>query len=213
MEAFRRRFSERKEINSVKIKLKRWLNCKKPIVPKSFFRDYKYIDFAKKNIFKSAREFSEIEIEEFKKRVELFHKQKSNIDPNRFYNYLYVYNDDIGISFYKIKYKNSDKSHTVDIEVTPPKKKKNLEPYIGNFIQRDNKLIFTFYNTNDYITAIFNTDLIYSQTKYLVGVGIGIADINEKIPLAKKVILTKNEVNINVDMIYILYSMRQKYIC
>ncbi len=88
-------FRREKEINSVKIKLKRWLNCKKPIVPKSFFRDYKYIDFAKKNIFKSAREFSEIEIEEFKKRVELFHKQKSNYrTPNRIfitYSYYWLY--------------------------------------------------------------------------------------------------------------------------
>ncbi|HHH51598.1 MAG TPA: hypothetical protein ENK76_04435 [Campylobacterales bacterium] len=63
----------------------------------------------------------------------------------------------------------------------------------------------TFENSDDYISAIFNTDLINKHTEYLVGVGIGIADINQKIPVAKKVIFTKDKIE-DVDELYLLLN-------
>ena len=60
----------------------------------------------------------------------------------------------------------------------------------------------TFENAEDYISAIFNTDFINTHTKYLVGVGVGIADINQKIPVAKKVILTKEKIE-DMNEIYL----------
>ncbi len=61
---------------------------------------------------------------------------------------------------------------------------------------------------NDYISTIFNTDLINNRTKYLVGVGIGIADINQKIPIAKKVILIKDKIEDSDELYLVLNEHR-----
>ncbi len=112
-----------------------------------------------------------------------------------------------GVDYYEIEYLKANASNSTDIVVKPPKikSKLNIEIYHGKITWLKDKIIITFQNENDYISTIFNTDLINNRTKYLVGVGIGIADINQKIPIAKKVILTKGKIE-DYDELYLVLN-------
>lgn len=121
---------------------------------------------------------------------------------------MYVYNSTATqshpIDYYSIEYIHAQNPKTITVKINPPKNRAllHIEPYHGVLKQTNNKIILTFENNNDYISAIFNTDLINSRTMYLLGVAIGISDSNQKIPVAKKAILTKEPIE-NLNELYL----------
>ena len=191
-----------------------WL--KKPIYPRMFIKEYMDYPFSKltingKPIFQNGKEFLEMDIDSFSKRIKAYTNQEINIqfNYNTEYKYMYVFNmtgikDNTNhIDYYYIDYLNKKEQNGLAISVTPPQNREdlNIELYSGFLRYQEHKIIINFENRNDYISAIFNTDLINTYTKYLVGVAIGIADINQKIPVSKKVILTK-EIISDIDTLY-----------
>jgi len=192
----------------------KWLNSKNKLIKSRLFKkEYDKYPFSKleingRKIFSDVNEFLNINIENFCKRIYEYVYIKKSFNPkNTKYKYMYVFNfidNKKEIDYYKIDYLKSININKAEISVYPPKSKSHLdiEPYVGEINIYNNKIILKFDNNNDYISAIFNTDLINSRTKYLVGVGIGIADVNQKIPTAKKVILTKEKIK-NYNELYL----------
>lgn len=164
-----------------------------------------------KKLFQDGEEFLKIELNEFKKIISdyLYDRDRIIVPENIEYRYLYTHTvngiEDKKIDYYEIKYLKYDKDE-VTIEVNPPHNKDELKvkPYKGILILKNANLILNLSNRNDYISAIFNMELINRHTKFLVGVGIGIADNNEKIPMAKKVLLTKERIEDNRELYLIL---------
>jgi len=162
-------------------------------------------------LFKDANTFLEISTERFCQRIKAYVEQEITyeVTVDTSYRYLYVFNDSgveegQPIDYYSIAYSDTTPtSNELQITVTPPKNRASLriQPYHGLLKHQKNKIILNFENRNDYITALFNSDLINSHSQYLVGVAIGIADRNEKIPLSKKVILTKETIE-NIHELY-----------
>jgi len=193
---------------------KKWLQ-NIPINPKMFKSEYSQYPFNEltingKPLFSDGEEFLQIDIEPFCQRIKNYIAMKGelDIDTTNYYRYLYVYNINgvenyQNIDYYEIEYSISISSNEIAIEVQPPKNKSLLfiEPYYGKCKYQSSKIILSFENSDDYISAIFNTDLLNNHSKYIVGVGVGIADINQKIPVAKKVILSKEKIR-DIDTIY-----------
>ncbi|MCK4441348.1 MAG: hypothetical protein KAU90_05035, partial [Sulfurovaceae bacterium] len=190
---------------------KNWLN--KATNPRKFIKEYELYPFSllkfhNRPLFRDGYEFLTIELEEFKKIVENY--ITPIIPKDLHYTHMYVFSvygiEKNNIGFYRIEHLNH-KNGEIEIKVTPPNNKTSLqlEPYEGNLKQQGNKLVLTFQNTDDYISAIFNLELINKRTDKLVGIGIGIADINQKIPIAKKVILTKKAIE-NIDELYLILN-------
>lgn len=162
-------------------------------------------------LFKDADAFLKMDIERFAQRIKDYVQQKVNVqsEVDTSYKYMYIFNDEgvndnPNIDYYFIEYRlTTATTNQIEITVMPPKNRVSfmLEPYHGSIKHQSNKIILNFENRNDYISALFNTDLINSHSQYLVGLAIGIADRNEKIPLSKKVILTK-ELIPNVNELY-----------
>jgi len=179
----------------------KWLGDE--IVPRKFKEEYnKYpfsdITYNGKKLFKDADEFLNIDLMVFEEKIKLYVEYKNIlIIPKKLdYTHLYVFNrygvEEKNLDYYEIKH-ISKKDNEIQIIVIPPKNKKSLKIdfYEGILKQDNNKIILTFYNNHDYITAIFNTDLSNDLSDCLTGVAIGIADINKKIPVSKKVVLSK----------------------
>ncbi len=210
----------------------RWLNEKEPVYPRLFKKEYPKYRFSKlqidaREIFRDANEFLEMDIERFYNRIEEYKRQeirrKSDINESDLYYYMYVFNVDAKnnkhIDYYEIEYIDSQILNDIHVYVKPPKHKSimDIKPYNGIVKYKNNKIIFQFENENDYISAIFNMDLINSHTKYLVGVGVGIVDRNQKIPIAKKVILTKeliedtSELYLSLNEAEMIYATENSY--
>jgi hypothetical protein len=183
---------------------KNWL--KNIALSKNFHKEYEeypfsLLTFHGQTIFRDAKEFLQMEIKEFKERIESYveYKNRPIVARDLNFHYLYTFScngvDNNNIDYYHIKHLNGD-GKIIDIEVTPPKNKKslNIDLYKGTLQLQENKLIISFSNNKDFISAIFNLELMNRHTKFVVGVVIGIADFNEKIPVAKKVVLTKKAV-------------------
>ncbi len=200
--------------------LKNWIRPKNKIVnPRMFKSEYEEYPFSRltvngRRLFDGAKEFMEIEIEPFCDRIKsyVYAQVKLDSSTNTEYKYMYVFNingvkDNSNIDYYEIEYTQTDIPNEISVHIKPPKNKSllEIEPYIGVIKYKDNKIILTFENQEDYISAIFNTDLTNNHTKYFVGVGVGIADINQKIPVAKKVILTKEKIE-NSDELYLVLN-------
>jgi hypothetical protein len=198
---------------------KNWLKRQeKPMTPRMFKSEYFKYPFSKltvdgRRIFDSASEFLEMDIEPFCKRIESYSnlQVELTIDRDTNYRYMYVFNingveDNPNIDYYEIKYLGIDIPNEINIRIEPPKHKSSLDihSYRGTLKYQGNKIILTFENRDDYISAIFNTDLIHNHTKHLIGVGIGIADINQKIPVAKKVLLRKEKIEDSEELYLIL---------
>jgi hypothetical protein len=187
---------------------------KKATISKNFPKEYDLYSFSSKNIhgkklFKDADDFLSTELKDFKKIIQSYVDYQNTVIVPKDLNYKYLYNfscnieDDARIDCYYIEHLNSDNTET-NIMVTPPKNKTSfkIKPYEGTLKLQKNKIILTFSNSEDYISAIFNLELANRHTKHLVGVGIGISDINEKIPVSKKVILTKEPVE-DINELYL----------
>ena len=196
---------------------KNWLKKQDKVFnPRMFKSEYFEYPFSGltingRGLFANAEEFLQIDIEQFCQRIKNYTalQVELKIDKENLYRYLYVYNingvkNNQNIGYYEIEYRDSTLHNEVSIVVKPPQNKSlslSIEPYHGKFKYQKNKIILNFENNNDYISAIFNTDLINNYTEYLVGIGVGIADINQKISVAKKVILTKEKIE-DVNNIY-----------
>ena len=179
-----------------------WLG--KATSPRNFRKEYEKYPFSEilyngKKLFKNAEEFLNIDLVVFEEKVKLYVEYKNTITIPRNLNYKYLYTfssngveGNHNIDYYHIKHL-SNIDNEIEIEVAPPKNKEslNIKPYIGTLKLEKNRLILNFSNSDDYVSAIFNIGLANRHTKYLVGVGIGIADNNEKIPMSKKTVLTK----------------------
>jgi len=187
---------------------KKWLKSEdKAIYPRMFKSEYFKYKFSQlrlngSRLFDTPADFLEMEIEPFCKIIKNYMQQQVEIKIEESDNYKYMYIFNINgveynhnIDYYKMEYLGSQLPSEIDIRIDPPKHKSLIEilPYKGKIKYQGNKIILTFQNSDDYISAIFNTDLVNNHSRYLVGIGIGIADINQKIPIAKKVILSKEK--------------------
>jgi len=195
---------------------KNWIKKQdKTLNPRMFKSEYFRYPFSQlaingRRLFDDGEEFLQTEVEQFSQRIKNYVALQGEveIDKNNHYHYLYVYNingveENPNIDYYQIEYGDSTTPNEITIEIQPPKHKSSLviEPYHGKLKYQSSKIILSFENSDDYISAIFNTDLMNNHTKYLVGIGVGIADINQKIPIAKKVILSKEKIR-DIDTIY-----------
>jgi len=194
-----------------------WLNAKGGVIKSKMFKsEYEKYPFRYEIVldgqmlFESVEDFLEADIETFCNKIKKYASVviQSN-DTIRKYRYLYVFNfikKSGKIDYYEINYLKSINKTITKIAIKPPKAKEflNIKDYTGEAQEHINRFVFTFQNENDYISVIFNTDLINSRSKYLVGVGVGIADINQKIPIAKKVVLTEERVEDLDELYYIL---------
>ncbi len=175
--------------------------------PVKFIKDYQKYPFSNltshgKLLFKNAEEFLNIDLMGFEEKIESYIEYKNMlIIPEKLdYKYLYVYNkhrtqENKHLDYYEIEHVSRE-DNSIEIVVKPPKHKEslNIEAYKGILKQENNKIILNFYNSDDYITAIFNSELSNDFSDALTGVAIGIADINKKIPVAKKVVLSKTAI-------------------
>jgi hypothetical protein len=183
-----------------------WIKKKdKPIIPKKFKKEYMQYPFYELNInrkrlFDSGEEFLDMDIESFCKKIKDYIHFWIEIDLEKEIGYRYVYVFNIQneeqrpyIDYYEINYKESISINKVAIEVKPPQNKSfgEGEYYIGELEYKRDKIILTFENSGDYISMLFNKELSQNQNEYLVGVGIGISSFNKMIPIAKKVVLSK----------------------
>jgi hypothetical protein len=199
--------------------LKKWIRPKnKTINSRMFKSEYEKYPFSRlavngRRLFEGAEEFIQIEIEPFCKRIKSYLHAQVQLDSvtDTEYRYMYVFNlngvrENNNIDYYEIEYTKTNLPNELGVYIKPPKHKSllEIEPYHGVFKYQNNKIILRFENRDDYISAIFNTDLINKHTKYLIGVGIGIADINQKIPVAKKVLLTKEKIEDSEELYLIL---------
>jgi len=197
---------------------KNWINPKdKTINPRMFKSEYEDYPFSNlaingRRLFDNAKEFMSMDIEDFCDRIKAYTHAQVQLEKstNIEYKYMYVFNmngiDGSHIDYYTIEY-TSTTPNGVAITVHPPKHKDSLkiDSYSGVYKKQKNKIIMRFENGDDYISAIFNTDLVNKHTKHLVGVGIGIADINQKIPVAKKIILAKKYIE-DSDELYLILN-------
>jgi len=193
---------------------KNWIKLGKQ--SRMFEREYADYPFSQLRLYGEAlfgdvNAFLDVTTEYFCQRIKVYAQQEvtSNISFENTYKYIYVFNrsgveEGYPIDYYTITYSdNAPISNELKITVTAPKNRASwgLEPYHGSLKYQGNKIILNFEQRNDYISALFTTDLLNSHSPYLVGVAIGIADRNEKVPLAKKVILTQELIE-NVNELY-----------
>ena len=195
---------------------KNWL--KKATISKTFQKEYHLYPFSQKifngkKLFRDVYVFLEMDLVDFQDRIQAYVEYESIVlVPNDMnYRYLYTFSNNgiensHNIDYYHIEHLSYN-GNRVDIEVTPPKNKDflEIEPYYGILKLQKNKIILTFENSQDYISAIFNLELTNRHTKFLVGVIIGIADINEKVPISKKVILMKEPMD-DVNKLYLILN-------
>ena len=146
-------------------------------------------------------EFIQSDILSFTDRVKeyVLYEQKATNKYEQNYKYLYLY--DCEVTCYTIEYgefkllPNSESSF--GIKVIPPTNSKNKSIYKGNIDFFEKMISITLYNKYDHVTMLFDTSLkLLSQNSVynniLYGVGIGINSKNQKIPVAKKVVLTES---------------------
>ena len=196
-----------------KINLKKnWLG--KATISKTFPKEYEKYPFSLliyngEKLFKNVHDFLEMDLVRFQERIEAYVKFANRIIvPNDLdYKYLYIFNryvidGDENIDYYHIEYMGIE-DNRVKIKVYAPQNidRFNIKPYYGTLKQDGTKIILNFENSDDYISAIFNTDLVNRHSRYLVGVGSGIADINQKIAVAKKVVFSKEKIE-DINTLY-----------
>ena len=195
---------------------KNWL--KKATISKTFKKEYHLYPFSLKiyngqKLFTDVHQFLEMELIEFQTRILAYIEYERIVLVPKDMNYTHLYTfsshgieKNNNIDAYQIEHLKHI-GNRVDILVTPPcnKASLNIASYTGTLKLKNNKIILTFENNQDYISAIFNLELLNRHSKFLVGVIIGIADINEKIPVSKKVILAKEPIA-NVDSLYLILN-------
>lgn len=185
----------------------KWLRkSEREYKPRAFKKEYTSYPFYRtvlldnEPIFKDGAEFLEISLEEFCSRVHQY-MNTLNLDTLGItkeqlpFTYLLAYNQESKNSYHIMEWQiiyssSSIESNSYPIEVHRIEKGKETS-YKGKLSIKNQKLHLEFFNDTDHITAIFNIELLNSKTEYIIGVAIGISDINQKVPVAKKVILSK----------------------
>jgi hypothetical protein len=199
---------------------KNWI--KNATISKNFPKEYDLYSFSSKNIhgkklFKDADDFLNTDLKNFKKIIQSYIDYKNTIIAPKDLNYKYLYNFSFNvmeyspnIDHYYIEHLDSGNDE-IEIRVTAPKNKESLKikSYTGTLKLQKNRIILTFSNNEDYISAIFNPELANRHTKFLVGVGTGISDNNDKIPISKKVILTKKPVE-DIEELYLTLNETER---
>ena len=174
------------------------------------------LNINRKRLFDSGEEFLDMDIESFCKKIKDYIHFWIEIDLEKEIGYRYVYVFNIQneeqrpyIDYYEINYKESISINKVAIEVKPPQNKSfgEGEYYIGELEYKRDKIILTFENSGDYISMLFNKELSQNQNEYLVGVGIGISSFNKMIPIAKKVVLSKELID-DISNLYLTHSIK-----
>ena len=195
---------------------KNWL--KKATISKTFQKEYHRYPFSLKlyhgkKLFKDVDEFLEIDLVDFQEKIQAYVEYENMVIIPKDINYKYLYTfssnsieENENIDAYEIEHLNH-KGNQIDILIRPPKNKALLKiaSYSGTLKLKNSKIILTFENSQDYISAIFNLEFIDRHTRFLVGVIIGIADSNEKTPISKKVILTKEPVD-DMNELYLILN-------
>ncbi len=184
----------------------KWLRkSNKDYKPRAFKKEYFSYPFYKtiaidgKPLFKSGEEFLEISLEEFCQRVNSYINIIDNpYNEFRFEYFLYYSQESqnkFNIKQLQIVYSSSKPSATRQEIKLYNIESPNKSYYSGQIYTKEQKLILEFSNDSDQIMAIFNLEMLNSKSKELVGVAIGISDINQKIPVAKKVTLYQQKPN------------------
>jgi len=188
---------------------RKWLkNSNANFSPKSFKSDfeqypfYNTITIDSKPLFQNATDFLETPLNEFCEKIYEYvnYKNTQHIDNNSYiFNYFYIhhinYNNQVSnnIKEYKIIYKERLSANSFSIKVTNNSTDNNFE-YTGKITYKKSKLILQLENNWNYSIILSNLEFVNRKPDYLVGVISGFSELNEKIPRAKKVVLTKDKV-------------------
>jgi hypothetical protein len=168
----------------------------------TFAKEYEYFGISQLKVDNeplfTLDEFIDSDIESFTQTLKDFIEYEKSLSKNSDHNYRYLYMYDEGIICYKINYLGATTKNCWSIEVTPPKSKKMVQKYEGTLTLNKNKISLTLENEFDHVTMIFETSLkspsvTPALNNILYGIAIGINDQTQKIPIAKKVILTESK--------------------
>ncbi len=169
-----------------------------------FRKQYKHFPFSQlkmhgKVLF-TLDEFIQCDIDTFREKLDAYslYEQKSTLDFDTSYVYLYMFDDKVNC--YEIDYTDTKRVDSAEnswtIKVIPPTEKIGAQIYEGTISFTQSKISLTLFNSYDQVMMLFETSLKRRSDKplynnILYGLAIGISDHNQKIPVAKKVILTE----------------------
>lgn len=173
-----------------------------------FRKQYEHFPFSKLQMHSKALftldDFIQCDLDAFTKRLDDYIAYEQTLSLNFDTSYRYIYMYDGQVSCYEIDYSDSKPISSVEnswsISVIPPSNKINASEYLGSITFYQNRISFTLENSYDHVTLLFETSLKRKSDKpvynnILYGLAIGINDRNQKIPIAKKVILTETKMN------------------
>jgi len=197
-----------------------WL--KREVSPSRFKTEYRNYPFYKltingQRLFRDANEFLSMDNEEFRETIKAYRSSLIEVESevNTQYKYIYLFSKHIKkgshhIDYYEIEYlKTEHDLYSIEIKVLAPKNRTfTIEPYFGSYQEKNQKIIIDINNQNNHFHAIFNSNTSKQSVDYLVGVVVGIADSNEKNPIAKKAILSK-EKHQDLDKLYLMLNETQ----
>ncbi len=169
-----------------------------------FRKQYKHFPFSQlkmhgKVLF-SLNEFIQCDLDSFCEKLDAFslYEQKATLDFDTSYLYLYMFDDKVNC--YEIDYSSSKEvtcaENSWTVKIIPPKDKIGSEEYEGIISFSQSKISLNLFNSYDQVMMLFETSLKRRSDKplynnILYGLAIGISDHDQKIPVAKKVILTE----------------------
>jgi len=192
-----------------------WLK-KENFIPRLFKKEFNNYAISRLKIednpiFIDAQSFLNMSMDEFYKKIDfyIYKEQDFDFEKEIGYKYLYVFSqkadkENYSLDYYTIEFSDISSISIIDIAVYPPKYNKEATVYKGKLTIKKNKLTLNIKNNYDHILALFNTELQNSQLNYLVGVAIGISDFNQKTPIAKKVVLSKEKIEDLAELYLIL---------
>ncbi len=176
----------------------------------------------------TVESFFDSDIASFTKRAKEYQnfQHKASLDIDTEYQYIYMFssadkpiinNFSKNFTYYKLDYTNAQKivcDKAIEVKVYPSNIK-NIGFYTGTIKRHNTKVVLSIFNEYDYITALFDTSLkSVTQTPlyedHLFGVAVGINDHNQKIPVAKKVVMTKRVLNgVELEQLYLILNETQ----
>jgi len=192
-----------------------WLK-KENFVPRLFKKEFNnyaisQLKIEDSPIFIDAQSFLNMNLDEFYKKIDfyIYKKQDFDFEKEIGYKYLYIFSqkadkENYFLDYYQIEFNDTKSINIIEINVYPPQYNKKTSIYKGKLTIDKNKLLLNIKNEYDHIQALFNRELQNSQLDYLVGVAIGISDFNQKTPIAKKVVLSKEKIEGLAELYLIL---------
>lgn len=200
---------------------RKWLKNKDVnFAPRTFKTEFKKYSFYNtvtvnfKPLFADATEFLETPLEEFCEKIYEYVNYTNTLqvgNSNYIFNYFYVHHmdynnkDSNNIKEYRILYDEQLSSNSISVIIKSTTEDKNSIRYTGKVIYKNNKLILKLENSWNYVTAICSLEFVDNAPESLVGVVSGVSEFNKKIPLAKKIVLTKERVE-NYNDLYLIVN-------